>query len=146
MWCSNYANHHYISPQETSLFDYLQSYNGLKNPSNLDGGLEYINKTSRPRLSSTVSAARNIGLPQGLPWPLRPAPLQRTIYNFVAGDRFINLGKSLSYPVGDISTWTTMQGKGDTIERMTTADADLFNLNSQSAMVDQINWAAKVHL
>jgi hypothetical protein len=39
-----------------------------------------------------------------------------------------------------------MQGKGDTIERMTTADADLFNLNSQSAMVDQINWAAKVHL
>ena len=59
------------------------------------------------------------------------------IYNFVAGDRFVNPGENLAYHVGGISMWTTLQGKGDIGVRMALADAELSTINRRNDMVDQ---------
>ena len=68
------------------------------------------------------------------------------LYNFVAGDRFVNPGENPACPAGGMSMWTTLQGRGDVGSRMATADADLAALDSRNAMADQISRAARVHL
>jgi len=68
------------------------------------------------------------------------------LYNFVAGDRFVNPGENPACPAGGLSLWSTLQGKGDVGFRMASADADLAALDGRNAMSDQIARAAKVHL
>ena len=68
------------------------------------------------------------------------------LYNFVAGDRFVNPGENPACPAGGMSMWTTLQGTGDVGERMASADADLTALDGRNAQADQVARAAKVHL
>ena len=69
-----------------------------------------------------------------------------SLYNFVAGDRFVNPGENLTCPAGGMSIWTTLQGMGDVGNRMALSDADLTALDGRNTMVDQVTRAAKVHL
>ena len=68
------------------------------------------------------------------------------LYNFVAGDRFVNPGENPACPAGGMSMWTTLQGLGDIGDRMASADADLTALDGRNALADQVARAAKVHL
>ena len=68
------------------------------------------------------------------------------LYNFVAGDRFVNPGENATGPAGGMSMWKILQGKGDIRERMALVDADLSALDRRNAMADQITWVTKVHL
>ena len=68
------------------------------------------------------------------------------LYNFVAGDRFVNPGENPACPAGGMSMWTTLQGNGDVGERMASADADLTALDGRNALADQVARAARVHL
>jgi hypothetical protein len=47
------------------------------------------------------------------------------LYNFVAGDRFVNPGENPACPAGGMSFWTSLQGQGDVGLRMAAADADV---------------------
>ena len=61
------------------------------------------------------------------------------LYNFVAGDRFVNMGENPTCPAGGISMWTTLQGTGDVGEKMALADVDLTALNGRNALADQVD-------
>ena len=60
------------------------------------------------------------------------------LYNFVAGDRFVNPEENPACPTSGIHMWTTLQGKGDIGEWMTLADADVSTLDGRKIMADQI--------
>ena len=68
------------------------------------------------------------------------------LYNFVAGDRFVNPGENPACPAGGMSMWTTLQGLGDIGDSIASADADLTALDGRNALADQVARAAKVHL
>ena len=59
------------------------------------------------------------------------------LYNFVTEDRFVNPGENPVCPVGGMSMWTTLQGKGDTGARMALVDAELSTINRRNAIADQ---------
>ena len=61
------------------------------------------------------------------------------MYNFVAGDRFVNPGESTACPAGDMAMWTTLQDKGGIEKRMASADTDLSPVNGRNAMADQLH-------
>ena len=68
------------------------------------------------------------------------------LYNFVAGDRFVNPGENPACPAGGMSMWTTLQGTGDVGDRIASADADLTALDGRNVKADQVARASKVHL
>ena len=68
------------------------------------------------------------------------------LYNFIAGDRFINPGENPACPAGGMSLWTTLQEKTDVGYRMVTADADMAAVDGRNAAADQICIAACTHL
>ena len=68
------------------------------------------------------------------------------LYNFVAGDRFVNPGENPACPAGGMSMWTTLQGEEDVGEQMASVDADLTALDGRNVQADQVARAAKVHL
>ena len=68
------------------------------------------------------------------------------LYNFVAGDRFVNPGENPACPAGGMSMWTTLQGTDDVGEQMASVDADLTALDGRNMQADQVAQAAKVHL
>ena len=68
------------------------------------------------------------------------------LYNFVAGDRFVNPGENPACPAGGMSLWTTLQGQGDIGSRMATVEADMVALDARNAMADQVARASKVTL
>ena len=60
------------------------------------------------------------------------------LYNFTAGDRFVNPGENSACPAGGmVSMWTTLQGVGGVGDRMASVDVDLTTLDGRT---DGIRW------
>ena len=69
-----------------------------------------------------------------------------TLYNFVAGDRFVNPGTNPACAAGGFSVWTGLQGTKDVGIAITTSVADMVALDGRNTQADLIVEAARVVL
>ena len=67
-----------------------------------------------------------------------------TLYNFFAGDRFVNPGENPDCPTGGISMWTSLQRQDDVGLQMATLDVYMAALDRRNAAADQITCATRV--
>ena len=69
-----------------------------------------------------------------------------SLYNFVAGDRFVNQVKNPACPTGGFLVWTILQGVEDMGESIAASNSDMEVLYGKNTTSDQIILAAWVVL